>query len=54
LKQMPALAVTAFAQREDRMRALTAGFQMHMAKPIVPDELIVVIAMMTDRNDSTQ
>lgn len=49
LKQMPALAVTAFAQREDRMRALTAGFQMHMAKPIVPDELIVVIAMMADR-----
>jgi signal transduction histidine kinase len=51
LKHMPALAVTAFSQREDRMRALTAGFQMHMAKPIVPDELIVVIAMMSDRGD---
>ncbi|MDB5824631.1 MAG: domain S-box protein [Herminiimonas sp.] len=52
LKHMPALAVTAFSQREDRMRALTAGFQMHMAKPIAPDELIVVIAMMSDRGDS--
>jgi signal transduction histidine kinase/AmiR/NasT family two-component response regulator len=51
LKHMPALAVTAFSQREDRMRALTAGFQMHMAKPIAPDELIVVIAMMSDRGD---
>jgi signal transduction histidine kinase len=52
LKHMPALAVTAFSQREDRMRALTAGFQMHMAKPIVPDELIVVVAMMSDRGNA--
>jgi DNA-binding response OmpR family regulator len=41
--------LTAFAQREDRIRALTAGFQMHMTKPVAPEELIVVIAMMTSR-----
>ena len=44
LQRVPALALTAFSQREDRMRALRAGFQMHMAKPVVPEELIVVIA----------
>lgn len=49
LHRMPALALTAFAQREDRIRALTAGFQMHMTKPVAPEELIVVIAMMTSR-----
>lgn len=33
LQRIPALALTAFAQREDRIRALTAGFQMHVTKP---------------------
>ncbi|MDQ9170474.1 ATP-binding protein [Oxalobacteraceae bacterium R-40] len=46
LQRVPALALTAFSQREDRIRALTAGFQMHVAKPVAPEELIVVIAMM--------
>ncbi|MDB5761297.1 MAG: domain S-box protein [Herminiimonas sp.] len=49
LQRMPALALTAFAQREDRIRALTAGFQMHMTKPAAPEELIIVIAMMASR-----
>ena len=46
LQRVPALALTAFSQREDRIRAMTAGFQMHVAKPVAPEELIVVIAMM--------
>jgi CheY-like chemotaxis protein len=46
---MPALALTAFAQREDRIRALTAGFQMHVTKPVAPEELIVVIDTMAAR-----
>lgn len=46
LQRTPALALTAFAQREDRIRALTSGFQMHVAKPVAPEELIVTIAMM--------
>jgi PAS domain S-box-containing protein len=47
LQRTPALALTAFAQREDRIRALTSGFQMHVAKPVAPEELIITIAMMT-------
>lgn len=50
LQRLPALALTAFAQREDRIRALTAGFQMHVTKPVAPEELIVVIAMMVARS----
>ena len=49
LHRMPALALTAFAQREDRIRALTAGFQMHVTKPVAPEELIVVIDTMVTR-----
>jgi PAS domain S-box-containing protein len=49
LLRMPALALTAFAQREDRIRALTAGFQMHVTKPVAPEELIVVIDTMATR-----
>lgn len=49
LRRLPALALTAFTQREDRIRALTAGFQMHMTKPVSPEELVVVIAMMAAR-----
>ena len=44
-----ATTATAFAQREDRIRALTAGFQMHVTKPVAPEELIVVIDTMMAR-----
>jgi CheY-like chemotaxis protein len=44
---IPAVAVTAYARAEDRVRALTAGFQMHITKPISPDELITVVASLT-------
>jgi PAS domain S-box-containing protein len=45
----PAVAVTAFARSEDRLRALRAGFQMHLAKPIDPSELLVVVANLAGR-----
>ena len=38
----PAVALTAFARPEDRRRALMAGFQMHLSKPIEPAELLAV------------
>jgi CheY-like chemotaxis protein len=41
---LPAVAVTAFAGPEDRKRAISAGFQVHMAKPVDPGELVSVIA----------
>ena len=45
--RLPAIALTALSRAEDRRRALTAGFQMHLAKPVEPAELIVVIASIT-------
>ncbi len=47
--QIPAIALTAYGRSEDRLRALRAGFNMHVAKPVEPAELAVVIASMTTR-----
>ena len=44
LRDVPAAALTAYARAEDRMKALQAGFQLHLAKPVDPAELIVAIA----------
>ena len=38
------MALTAYARSEDRMRALMAGYQVHIAKPIDPIELALVVA----------
>ena len=40
----PAIALTAHARVEDRLRALSAGYQAHVAKPVEPTELVAVIA----------
>ena len=45
----PAVALTAYARSEDRLRALAAGFQMHVSKPIETVELIMVIASLAGR-----
>ncbi|WP_229416080.1 hybrid sensor histidine kinase/response regulator [Pseudoduganella armeniaca] len=42
---VPAIALTAFAQSEDRLRALEAGFQDHITKPVEPAELIATVAL---------
>ena len=42
--RLPAIALTAFTERKDRIRALAEGFQMHVTKPVAPAELIVVVA----------
>jgi PAS domain S-box-containing protein len=47
--RIPAIALTAHARAEDRLRALQAGFDMHVAKPVEPAELAVVIASLTTR-----
>ena len=41
---VPAVALTAYARVQDRMRALASGFQMHVAKPVEPAELLAVLA----------
>jgi CheY-like chemotaxis protein len=43
-KRIPAIAVTAYARAEDRQRALLAGYQMHLCKPIEAPELVAGIA----------
>jgi PAS domain S-box-containing protein len=40
----PAVAVTAYARPEDRTMAMRAGFQMHLAKPVEPAELLAVVS----------
>ncbi|MBD2292423.1 response regulator [Anabaena sphaerica FACHB-251] len=42
--QVPAVALTAYADSEDRVHALEAGFQRHIAKPVEPSELVEIIA----------
>ena len=39
----PAIALTAFARSEDRTRAMLAGYQVHVSKPIEPQELVATI-----------
>ncbi len=45
----PALALTAFARGEDRARALLAGYQGHLAKPVEPADLVSLVGSMTGR-----
>jgi CheY-like chemotaxis protein len=47
--QTPAAALTARAVLEDRLESLRAGFQAHMAKPVLPNELIEVMASLAGR-----
>ncbi len=47
--KLPAVAVTAFARAEDRIRSLQAGYDMHIAKPIEPGELLAVVASLAQR-----
>jgi signal transduction histidine kinase/FixJ family two-component response regulator len=46
---VPAVALTAFARSEDRVRSILSGFQAHLAKPIEPAELLALVASMTGR-----
>jgi PAS domain S-box-containing protein len=48
--RMPAVALTAYARTEDRMKVLAAGFQMHVPKPVEPAELLAVVASLTNGN----
>ncbi|UQA62753.1 PAS domain S-box protein [Polyangium aurulentum] len=42
--ELPALALTAFARPEDKERALSAGYEAHLAKPVEPSELVATVA----------
>ncbi|MHC5761374.1 chemotaxis protein CheB [Nostoc sp.] len=47
--QVPAVAITAYATEQERQRAIDAGFQMHLAKPIEFTQLVLMIANLTGR-----
>lgn len=49
VSRIPAVALTAYARSDDRLRSLRAGFQMHVPKPVDEIELTVVIASLTGR-----
>ncbi|TMQ69547.1 MAG: response regulator [Candidatus Eisenbacteria bacterium] len=45
---LPAIALTAFARSEERTRALRAGYQVHVVKPVEPAELIATVASLME------
>ncbi len=47
--RIPAAALTAYAGEEDRIRTLRSGFQIHVPKPVSPNELVAVVANLADR-----
>lgn len=47
--KIPAVALTAYARGEDRLRALRAGYQMHVSKPVELAELVAIVARLTER-----
>jgi PAS domain S-box-containing protein len=49
IREIPAAALTAYARAEDRMKALRSGFQIHLAKPVDPAELIIAVAALAKR-----
>jgi signal transduction histidine kinase/ActR/RegA family two-component response regulator len=46
---IPAIALTAYARQEDRLRALSAGYERHVPKPIEPNELLAAVASLANR-----
>jgi len=50
--RIPAVALTAYARAEDRVRALSAGFQFYVPKPVEPAELAAVVANLAARDPS--
>jgi CheY-like chemotaxis protein len=51
---IPAIALTAYGGAEDRLRALSAGFQMHVTKPVEPAELAALIASLVRRTNKVE
>jgi signal transduction histidine kinase/ActR/RegA family two-component response regulator len=49
----PAIALTAYARSEDRVRAIQHGFQMHVVKPVEPAELVTVVASLAGPSPHT-
>jgi signal transduction histidine kinase len=48
-ESIPAVALTAYASEEHRRRAINAGFQMHVPKPVSPPDLAMAVAKVSER-----
>jgi CheY-like chemotaxis protein len=53
VRDVPAAALTAFARSEDRTKAMRSGFEMHLAKPVDPGELVASVATLVRRARSS-
>src|SRR5207302_10320921 len=53
IRHVPAAALTAYARSEDRTKALRSGFQIHLAKPIDPAELVAAVASLVGQTNPT-
>jgi CheY-like chemotaxis protein len=51
---IPAIALTAYARREDRLRALSAGYEYHVPKPVEPVELLAAVASLANRTGKNE
>jgi DNA-binding response OmpR family regulator len=50
VRDVPAAALTALARSDDRTKALQNGFEMHLAKPVDPGELVASVATLVRRS----
>ncbi|MBC7796049.1 MAG: response regulator, partial [Pyrinomonadaceae bacterium] len=50
--QIPAIALTAYTRVEDRVRALSQGFQLFVAKPVEPSELVAAVRSLTNLSEN--
>jgi CheY-like chemotaxis protein len=48
-RDIPAAAITAYAREEDRAEAMKAGFQAHLGKPVMSDEVVAVVRSLARR-----
>jgi CheY-like chemotaxis protein len=48
-RRLPAVALTAYARVQDRMRAILAGYNTHISKPVDANELVTVVASLAGR-----
>ena len=51
-QRLPALALTAYGRTEDRIRVLGAGFNLHLAKPVNPAELVLTVGSLGGRTEA--
>jgi PAS domain S-box-containing protein len=54
VRDVPAAALTAFARSDDRTKALQSGFEMHLAKPVDPGELVASVATLVRRGTKSR